>query len=45
MAARIDRRHIGHVLPSFTAAVEAGRLRFFAKATGQRDPVYVDEAA
>jgi acyl dehydratase len=45
MAARIDRRHIGHVLPRFTAAVEAGRLRFFAKATGQRDAVYVDEAA
>jgi hypothetical protein len=25
--------------------VEKGRLRFFAKATGQDDPVYTDEAA
>lgn len=41
----IDRRHIGHALPVFSVPVEAGRLRFFAKATGQTDPVYVDEAA
>jgi acyl dehydratase len=41
----IDRRHIGHRLPAFSVPVEAGRLRFFAKATGQRDPVYADEAA
>ena len=41
----IDRRHIGHVLPAFTVPVEAGRLRFFAKATGNTDPVYTDEAA
>lgn len=41
----IDRRHIGHALPAFTVPVEAGRLRFFAKATGNDDPVYVDEAA
>jgi acyl dehydratase len=41
----IDRRHIGHVLPRFTVPVEAGRLRFFAKATGQTDPAYLDEAA
>lgn len=40
----IDRRHIGHVLPAFTVPVEAGRLRFFAKATGNDDPVYVDDA-
>ena len=26
-------------------AVEAGRLRFFAKATGQTDPVYLDDTA
>jgi acyl dehydratase len=38
----IDRRHIGHTLPPFTVPVEAGRLRFFAKATGQVDPVYSD---
>jgi acyl dehydratase len=41
----IDRRHIGHALPPFSVPVEAGRLRFFAKATGQDDPVYTDEAA
>ena len=41
----IDRRYIGHPLPAFTVPVEAGRLRFFAKATGNTDPVYSDEAA
>jgi acyl dehydratase len=41
----IDRRHIGHALPPFEVEVEKGRLRFFAKATGQTDPVYIDEAA
>jgi acyl dehydratase len=38
----IDRRHIGTALPPFTVDVEAGRLRFFAQATGQTDPVYTD---
>ncbi|MDM0055220.1 MaoC family dehydratase N-terminal domain-containing protein [Variovorax fucosicus] len=41
----IDRRHIGHTLLPFHVEVEKGRLRFFAKATGQTDPVYIDEAA
>lgn len=41
----IDKRFIGHAMPAFSAVVEAGRLRFFAKATGQTDPVYSDEAA
>jgi acyl dehydratase len=41
----IDRRHIGHSMPPFQVEVEKGRLRFFAKATGQSDPVYVDEEA
>lgn len=41
----LDTRHIGAELPAFTTTVEAGRLRFFAKATGQDDPVYTDEAA
>ena len=40
----IDRRHIGHELPPFQVEVEKGRLRFIAKATGQDDPVYTDEA-
>ena len=41
----IDRRHIGTTLPPFTVDVERSRLRFFAKATGQDDPVYSDDAA
>jgi acyl dehydratase len=40
----IDRRYIGLVLPAFEVPVDAGRLRFFAKATGNTDPVHVDEA-
>lgn len=40
----IDRQYIGHRMPAFTVDVEKGRLRFFAKATGQTDPVYTDEA-
>jgi hypothetical protein len=41
----IDRKHIGTELPPYTVEVERGRLRFFAKATGQTDPVYSDDAA
>ena len=41
----IDRKYIGHAMPGFDVLVEKGRLRFFAKATGQTDPVYSDEAA
>ncbi|WP_064577002.1 MaoC family dehydratase N-terminal domain-containing protein [Cupriavidus gilardii] len=41
----IDRQYIGHRMAPFTVPVEAGRLRLFAKATGQQDPVYSDEAA
>ena len=41
----IDRKFIGLALPEFSAQVEAGALRFFAKAIGQTDPIYVDEAA
>jgi acyl dehydratase len=41
----IARRHIGHELPPYQVEVEKGRLRFFAKATGQDDPVYSDESA
>jgi acyl dehydratase len=40
----IDKRFIGHCMPAFSVDVEKGRLRFFAKATGQTDPVYSDEA-
>ncbi|WP_017761220.1 MaoC family dehydratase N-terminal domain-containing protein [Pseudacidovorax intermedius] len=41
----IDRQYIGHAMPPFEVDVEPGRLRFFAKATGQTDPVYAEEAA
>ena len=41
----IDRRYIGHELTPFSVDVEAGRLRFFAKATDQTDPVYRDVEA
>lgn len=39
----IDRKHIGRTFAPHTVDVEKGRLRFFAKATGQDDPVYVCE--
>jgi acyl dehydratase len=41
----IDRKHIGRVFAPSRADVEKGRLRFFAKAIGETDPVYTDEAA
>jgi acyl dehydratase len=41
----IDRAYIGRVLPAHTVEVEKGRLRFFAKAIGERNPVYSDETA
>ncbi|CAD6547396.1 hypothetical protein LMG27952_04567 [Paraburkholderia hiiakae] len=41
----IDRQHIGRTLPAFRAVAEAGRLRFFAKAIGETNPVYFDESA
>lgn len=41
----IDKKFIGMKLPAFKAVAEAGQLRFFAKATGQADPVYTDESA
>ena len=41
----LDKNLIGTVLPPHTVALEAGRLRFFAKAIGETNPVYLDEAA
>ena len=40
-----DKNLIGHKLGTFSTEVEKGRLRFFAKAIGETDPVYTDEAA
>jgi acyl dehydratase len=41
----IDKKWIGHEFPPHSTAVEAGRLRLFAKATGEADPVFSDDAA
>ncbi|MFZ5511862.1 MAG: MaoC family dehydratase N-terminal domain-containing protein [Pseudomonadota bacterium] len=41
----IDKKWIGHDLGSSVLPIERGRLRFFAKAIGETDPVYTDEAA
>ncbi|MGE8150115.1 MaoC family dehydratase N-terminal domain-containing protein [Pseudomonas vancouverensis] len=40
-----DKNLIGRSLGVTTSVVEKGRLRFFAKATGETDPVYTDEIA
>ena len=37
--------HIGKKFGQFTTEVEKGRLRFFAKAIGETDPIYTDENA
>ena len=41
----IDRSHIGRELAPSVLDVEKGRLRFFAQAIGETDPVYTDETA
>jgi acyl dehydratase len=41
----IDQAHIGKTYGRITTEVEKGRLRFFAKAIGETDPVYTDETA
>jgi acyl dehydratase len=41
----IDRRHLGVISEPRVVTVEAGQLRFFARATGETNPVYVDDAA
>ena len=41
----IDRKWIGHELPPSVLPIERSRLRFFAKAIGETDPVYTDVAA
>jgi acyl dehydratase len=41
----IDRRWIGHSLGVSVLPIERSRLKFFAKAIGETDPVYTDEAA
>ena len=41
----IDKKWIGHELPSSVLPIERTRLQFFAKAIGETDPVYTDAAA
>lgn len=41
----IDRSYIGHSFQPVTVDIEKGRLKFFAKATGQEDPIYLDDEA
>lgn len=41
----LDKNKIGHEFPSFDVEIEKGRLRFFAKAIGETNPIYTDESA
>jgi acyl dehydratase len=41
----LDKKFIGYTLTGFISEASAWRLRFFAKATGQDDPVYIDAEA
>jgi acyl dehydratase len=42
----VDQSVIGRELPPLTMTVDAGRLRFFAKAIGETNPIFTDlEAA
>ncbi|MCX7172172.1 MAG: MaoC family dehydratase N-terminal domain-containing protein [Proteobacteria bacterium] len=41
----IDKALIGKTFPAYSAEVEKGRLRFFAKAIGETNPIFVDEHA
>ncbi|MGR4870421.1 MaoC family dehydratase N-terminal domain-containing protein [Variovorax sp. LARHSF232] len=41
----IDKKWIGHELPASVLPIERSRLQFFAKAIGETDPVYTDQAA
>ncbi|NIB40082.1 MaoC family dehydratase [Pseudomaricurvus alkylphenolicus] len=41
----LDRSFIGHTFEPHTVEVEKGKLRFFAKAIGETDPIYFEESA
>lgn len=41
----LDKADIGKKFPLVTADVEKGRLRFFAKAIGENNPIYFDDEA
>ena len=41
----IDKSYIGHSFEPFTVDIEKGRLKFFSRATGHGEPIYLDEGA
>ncbi|MGT2491993.1 FAS1-like dehydratase domain-containing protein [Cupriavidus basilensis] len=41
----VDKKWIGHEIGSSVLPVERGRLKFFAKAIGETNSVYLDESA
>ena len=41
----LEKNKIGHEFSSFSTEVEKGRLKFFAKAIGETNPIYTDEDA
>jgi len=41
----LDKTKIGHTFTPFTVDIEKGRLKFFAKAIGETNPIYSDEQA
>lgn len=41
----LDRSLIGHRSSPYSVDIERGQLAFFAKATGETNPVFTDEAA
>ncbi len=41
----LDRSKIGHEFDTFSVDIEKGRLAFFAKAIGEKNPVYTCEEA
>jgi len=41
----IDRSAIGMTMAPFTVTAEPGRLRFFARAIGETNPIFLDEDA
>ncbi|EHP42742.1 maoc-like dehydratase [Cupriavidus basilensis OR16] len=41
----VDKKWIGFEIGSSVLPVERGRLKFFAKAIGETNPVYLDESA
>ena len=41
----VDVAQIGYRHPAHSVDVEQGKLRFFARAIGETNPIYIDEAA